>query len=82
MSTYRQHVEAARRAEGPEATSQKYCAMLGGMSFGSESTTDEVLEGVDLSDRWVLVTGASAGLGQETARRRRRSRRQCRARRP
>ena len=38
------------------------------MSFGSESTTDEVLEGVDLSGRWVLVTGASAGLGQETAR--------------
>ena len=38
------------------------------MSFGNESTTDEVLEGVDLSGRWVLVTGASAGLGQETAR--------------
>ncbi len=38
------------------------------MNFGSESTTDEVLDGVDLSDRWVLVTGASAGLGQETAR--------------
>ena len=38
------------------------------MSFGSESTTDEVLEGVDLSGRRVLVTGASAGLGQETAR--------------
>ncbi len=38
------------------------------MTFGSESTTDEVLEGVDLSGRWVLITGASAGLGQETAR--------------
>jgi NAD(P)-dependent dehydrogenase (short-subunit alcohol dehydrogenase family) len=38
------------------------------MTFGSESTTDEVLQGVDLSGRWVLVTGASAGLGQETAR--------------
>ncbi len=38
------------------------------MSFGSESTTDDVLEGVDLSGRWVLITGASAGLGQETAR--------------
>lgn len=38
------------------------------MSFGSESTTDEVLEGVDLSGRRALVTGASAGLGQETAR--------------
>src|SRR2546421_11690336 len=38
------------------------------MSFGSESTTDQVLEGVGLSGRWVLITGASAGLGQETAR--------------
>jgi NAD(P)-dependent dehydrogenase (short-subunit alcohol dehydrogenase family) len=38
------------------------------MTFGSDSTTDEVLEGVDLSGRWVLITGASAGLGQETAR--------------
>ncbi len=38
------------------------------MSFGSESTTDDVLEGVDLSGLWVLITGASAGLGQETAR--------------
>ena len=38
------------------------------MSFGFESTTDEVLEGTDLSGRWVLITGASSGLGQETAR--------------
>ena len=38
------------------------------MAFDDESTTDEVLDGVDLSGRWVLVTGASAGLGQETAR--------------
>ena len=38
------------------------------MVFGSESTTDEVLHGVDLSGQWVLITGASAGLGQETAR--------------
>jgi NAD(P)-dependent dehydrogenase (short-subunit alcohol dehydrogenase family) len=38
------------------------------MAFGSESTTDEVLEGIDLTGMSVLVTGASAGLGQETAR--------------
>jgi NAD(P)-dependent dehydrogenase (short-subunit alcohol dehydrogenase family) len=37
-------------------------------SFGAESTTDEVLEGVDLSGKRILVTGASAGLGVETAR--------------
>ena len=36
--------------------------------FGAESTTDEVLDGFDLSGAWALVTGASAGLGQETAR--------------
>ena len=37
-------------------------------TFGAESTTDEVLEGVDLSGKRVLVTGVSAGLGVETAR--------------
>ena len=37
-------------------------------TFGAESTTEEVLEGVDLGGKRVLVTGASAGLGVETAR--------------
>ncbi len=37
-------------------------------SFGATSTTDEVLEGVDLRGKRVLVTGVSAGLGIETAR--------------
>src|SRR5437016_8253160 len=37
-------------------------------TFGAESTADEVLEGVDLSGKRVLVTGTSAGLGVETAR--------------
>lgn len=32
------------------------------------ATTDELLEGVDLTGRTVLVTGASSGLGVETAR--------------
>ena len=36
--------------------------------FGALSTTDDVLKGVDLSGRRILVTGASAGLGVETAR--------------
>jgi NAD(P)-dependent dehydrogenase (short-subunit alcohol dehydrogenase family) len=36
--------------------------------FGEESTTDEVLAGVNLAGKRVLVTGASAGLGVETAR--------------
>ncbi len=38
------------------------------MVFGPQSTTDEVLEGVDLSGKRIVVTGVSAGLGVETAR--------------
>ena len=37
-------------------------------TFGATSTTDEVLEGVDLRGKRILVTGVSAGLGVETAR--------------
>jgi NAD(P)-dependent dehydrogenase (short-subunit alcohol dehydrogenase family) len=36
--------------------------------FGWASTTDEVLEGKDLSGTSVFITGANSGLGQETAR--------------
>jgi NAD(P)-dependent dehydrogenase (short-subunit alcohol dehydrogenase family) len=37
-------------------------------SFGATSTTDEVLQGITLTGRRILVTGVSAGLGIETAR--------------
>ncbi|MFN8624504.1 MAG: SDR family NAD(P)-dependent oxidoreductase [Candidatus Binatia bacterium] len=37
-------------------------------SFGADSTTAEVLDGIDLRGKVVLVTGASGGLGAETAR--------------
>ncbi len=37
-------------------------------SFDANSTTDEVLAGVDLRGKRILVTGVSAGLGVETAR--------------
>jgi len=37
-------------------------------NFASTSTTNEVLAGVDLAGKRVLVTGTSAGLGVETAR--------------
>jgi NAD(P)-dependent dehydrogenase (short-subunit alcohol dehydrogenase family) len=37
-------------------------------AFGATSTTDEVLAGVNLRGKRVLVTGVSAGLGVETAR--------------
>lgn len=36
--------------------------------FGSTSTTDDVLAGIDLKGKRILVTGVSAGLGVETAR--------------
>src|ERR1700678_3862484 len=37
-------------------------------TLGAESTTEEVLEGIDLWGKRILVTGVSAGLGIETAR--------------
>ena len=36
--------------------------------FGATSTTEDVLKGVDLKGKRILVTGVSAGLGVETAR--------------
>ena len=38
------------------------------MAFGFDSTTTEVVGGIDLSGRRAIVTGASGGLGAETAR--------------
>ena len=38
------------------------------VQFGAQSTAEDVLAGVDLSGKRVLVTGVSAGLGVETAR--------------
>jgi NAD(P)-dependent dehydrogenase (short-subunit alcohol dehydrogenase family) len=38
------------------------------MTFGATSTTDEVLAGIDLSGTVAVVTGATSGLGLETAR--------------
>jgi NAD(P)-dependent dehydrogenase (short-subunit alcohol dehydrogenase family) len=36
--------------------------------FGRHTTADEVLEGVDLTGRRVVITGAAGGLGRESAR--------------
>ncbi|MEN3975566.1 SDR family NAD(P)-dependent oxidoreductase [Emcibacter sp. SYSU 3D8] len=38
------------------------------MAFGADTTTDEVIAGIDLRGKQALVTGASTGLGEETAR--------------
>lgn len=37
-------------------------------TFGATTTTDEVLDGIDLTGRRMLVTGAASGLGLESAR--------------
>lgn len=37
-------------------------------AFNGQSTTDDVVQGIDLSGKTALVTGASSGLGFETAR--------------
>lgn len=36
--------------------------------FGATSTTEDVLSGISLAGKRVLITGVSAGLGVETAR--------------
>jgi len=40
----------------------------GPSGFGYDSTAEEVTEGLDLTGRTVLITGANSGLGRETAR--------------
>lgn len=40
----------------------------GNRAFGFASTTDDVLAGIDLTGKTAVVTGASGGLGAETAR--------------
>src|SRR6202522_3387926 len=42
--------------------------ILEATSFGATSTTEDVLSGVNLKGKRILLTGASAGLGVETAR--------------
>src|SRR5712672_976036 len=42
--------------------------ILEATSFGATSTTNDVLSGINLKGKRILVTGASAGLGVETAR--------------
>ena len=37
-------------------------------AFGKDTTTDDVLAGIDLSGRRVVITGAAGGLGRESAR--------------
>src|ERR1700761_4178961 len=38
------------------------------MAYGADTTTDDVIAGIDLSGKLAVVTGASAGIGVETVR--------------
>ena len=51
-------------ATGPDASGQEGGAAV---ALGFASTTDEVIAGQDLTGRTAIVTGASSGLGRETA---------------
>src|SRR6202012_1355810 len=42
--------------------------MVTATAFSATSTTDDVLAGINLQGKRILVTGVSAGLGVETAR--------------
>ena len=42
--------------------------MNGTTRFNRDTTADEIVAGIDLAGKRFLVTGASSGLGQETAR--------------
>jgi NAD(P)-dependent dehydrogenase (short-subunit alcohol dehydrogenase family) len=57
------NVGAQTCAENGNARSRKMANV-----FGATSTTDEVLSGVNLKGKRILVTGVSAGIGVETAR--------------
>jgi NAD(P)-dependent dehydrogenase (short-subunit alcohol dehydrogenase family) len=47
---------------------EKMTTTLQATSFGATSTTEDVLSGVNLKGKRILVTGVSAGIGVETAR--------------
>src|SRR5262249_37874897 len=60
LSHYRRH--------SPFIVSRTQTGIYMAKIFGATSTTDDVLSGISLEGKRILVTGVSAGLGVETAR--------------
>jgi NAD(P)-dependent dehydrogenase (short-subunit alcohol dehydrogenase family) len=65
VSDHAEHTLPTIRQSG-DGTPEQETIMTG--PFGATSTTDDVLDIVDLRGKRILVTGVSAGLGVETAR--------------
>src|ERR1700722_18810799 len=51
-----------------QPTRGRFMSQLFQTPFGRHSTTAEVIDGVDLSGKRAIVTGAGSGIGTETAR--------------
>ena len=62
--TFPQRMALATLGDGVAGTAA-YCRR---MTFSFESTTDDVLDGIDLSGRRFVITGAASGLGEESTR--------------
>src|SRR6201986_19336 len=63
------HSSRARpTAREQQPTRGRFMSQLFQTPFGRHSTASEVVDGVDLSGRTAIVTGAGSGIGTETAR--------------
>ena len=61
-------IARAVAANSPNAHGDATMPSADRKSFGEQTTTDEVLAGIDLAGRAAFITGAAGGLGSETAR--------------
>src|SRR3954453_20694572 len=59
---------SCRRSERRDTRGMTEPSSLITTPFGAESTAAEVIDGIDLTGKRAIVTGASSGIGVETAR--------------